>query len=62
MGVTRSFGNEAGLSLSDEIAEAARSVESWWETAPCERRFVLRTLYRYPTALRDMRFQVIHQD
>ena len=26
-------------------ADAARSVESWWETEPCERRFVLRTLY-----------------
>ena len=40
VGVTRSFGNEAGLSLSDGIADAARSVESWWETVPCERRFV----------------------
>ena len=37
---TRSFGNEAGLSLSDGKADATRSVEWWWETAPCERRFV----------------------
>ena len=56
MGVTRSFGNEAGLSLSDGIADAARSVDSWWETAPCERRFV------YPTTLRDMRFPNLQQD
>ncbi len=38
--VTRSFGNEVELSLSDEIADASRSVESWWERAYCERRFV----------------------